>query len=437
MEADQRPDVGTHLELEMMRRPGANILAAIATSAILIASCARREISETLPSAALRIEERVVSEHSPPLRSAIYAEREGLRLLTRKQLADANRRFAEGLPHGYRRSAVTSVLDPFTGRLVSVVIALDIPDLAPGTREPPIARKTQYLRYRVSEDGGRTWLFEEPIVQFGEFSAQHPFEGIWIGKNSISLGDLGNIPIVTRAGRVLIPAQTTILGPDGDLASPGGGFTYTDVLVLIGTWTDGGRLKWQASQRVTGDPARSTRGVFEPTLAEFPDGRILMVMRGSNGGRMDKRHGIPSYRWYSISSDGGETWIDPEPWTYDDGTPFFSPSSMSSLLEHSSGRYFWAGNISPENCRGNLPRWPMVVGEVDPKSLRLIRDSVITLDTLQPEDKTQGRLDLSHITLLEDRETREITFCLPRYHNAYKSREWATGRLTVEEQSDR
>ena len=45
------------------------------------------------------------------------------------------------------------------------------------------------------------------------------------------------------------------------------------------------------------------------------------------------------------------------------------------------------------------------MGEVDRKSLRLMRDSLLTLDTEQPEDRSQGRLDLSHVTLLEDRAT--------------------------------
>ena len=418
----------------MAGRPGTVILAVMAISTALTVSGHGQAASEPWTPSLLRIVERVASEQASPLRGAIYAEPKGLRLLTRQDLGKANAKFAEGLPHGYRRSAVTSALDPFTGRIVSVVNALDVAGLDPTINEPPIGRTTTYLRYRVSVDGGRTWLFDEPIVQSGEFTAQHPFEGVWVGKNSIHLGDSGSIPIVTRSGRILAPAQAAILGPDGELSSPGGGFTYTDALVLVGTWTEGARLIWRASQRVQGDPARSTRGMIEPTLAEFPDGRILMIMRGSNGGRFDPDYRLPGYRWYAVSSDEGRTWTDPEPWTYDDGTPFYSPSSMSTLLRHSSGRTFWAGNITPRNCQGNLPRWPMVMGEVHPVSLRLIRSTLITIDTFRPEDAERGRLDLSHLTMLEDRETREISFFLPRYHNAYKSRDWVTLRIAVDEQ---
>jgi hypothetical protein len=339
--------------------------------------------------------------------------------------------FASGLPLGYRRVPVTSTLEPSTERLITIINALDTPGLDPSINEPPVVQQTYYLRYRVSADSGKSWRFDEPIMQAGNFNAQHPFEGVWVGKNAMYLGDLGCIPIVTRAGRVLVPAQTTPLGPDGELWNPGGGHTYTDVLVLIGTWTNGQRLTWRASQRVVGDPRRTTRGLIEPTIAEFPDSRILMVMRGSNGGKTDPRYELPSYKWFAISQDGGETWSAPEPWTFEDGRAFFSPSSMSALFRHSSGRCFWAGNLSADNCQGNLPRWPLVVGEVDLRSLKLVHSSVLTVDTQGPEDKDRGRLDLSHLTLLEDRENHQIIVAYPRSYNAYQSNEWATVRLAL------
>ncbi len=339
--------------------------------------------------------------------------------------------FVSILPHGYRRQPATSGLDPLTGRLITLFNALDTPGLDPSIREPRVAQETYYLRYRVSTDQGKTWRFDEPIVQSGNFTALHPFEGVWIGTNAIYLGDLGCIPLVTKAGKVLVPAQTTLLGPDGKLWNPGGGYTYTEVVVLIGTWTNGQRLTWRASQRVAGDPKRTTRGLIEPTMAEFSDGRILMVMRGSNGGKADPRNELPSYKWFASSQDGGETWSKPAPWLFDDGQEFFSPSSMSALFRHSSGRCFWAGNLSMENCQGSLPRWPLVVGEVDPRSLKLIHSSVLTVDTQSAEDKNRGRLDLSHLTFLEDRENKEIILVYPRSYNAYKSNEWATVRLAL------
>ncbi len=394
-------------------------------------------------SSGLRIVSRIVTKDRPGFHGATYTEPTGrclLSLPSGKVSKDNGQTWASsapkpdfraGLPYGYRRNAVTSVVDPKNGRLVTIVNALDTPGLDPKIGEPPIALKTYYLRYRVSQDSGRTWIFEEPIVQAGKYTTVHPFDDLWIGKNCIFLGDCGDIPIVTRSGRILVPAQMTIAGQNGELANPGRGWTYTDVVILIGTWTDASRLVWNASQRIQADPKRSTRGMIEPTLAEFADGRILVVMRGSNGGKLDGNCQLPSHKWFSVSTDDGETWTKPEPWTYEDGKPFFSPSSMSALFKHSSGRCFWAGNLSTENCKGNSPRWPLVVGEVDSEDLRLIRASVLVIDTKQPEDQARGRLDLSHFTLLEDRKTKQIILVVPRAHGGYKSREYATVRIAV------
>ena len=287
-------------------------------------------------SSSLRLISRTLTPNEPGYHNAVYLQQAGASLRSGDSVSVDNGRtwksepmqpdFVSSLPHGYRREPVTSGLDPVTGRLITIFNALDTPGLDPNAVEPPIAQETYYLRYRVAPGGGGQWLFDDAIVQIGDFTAQHPFEGVWIGKNSVYLGDLGCIPLITRTGKILVPAQTTPLGPDGKLWNPGGGWTYTDVLVLIGTWTNGQYLCWHASQRVVGDPKRSTRGLIEPTLAEFPDGRTLMVMRGSNGGKADPRHELPSYKWFAVSRDGGETWSAPEPWTFEDGQALYSPS---------------------------------------------------------------------------------------------------------------
>ncbi len=405
-------------------------------------SCFSTPASAATEGPCVQVVSRVVTTNRPGHLGATYAEPLGLRLVGPATVSEDNGRtwsslvwnpdFAAKLPHGYRREPVTSVCDPRTGRFITLFNALDTPGLDPNAIEPPVAQQTYYLRYRVSADGGRTWLFDEPIIQTGAYDAKHPVDGVWVGTNAIYLGDAGCIPLINRKGNVLVPAQVTVVGPDGTLFNPAGGYTYTEVVVLIGTWAEDGRLKWTVSRQVRGDSSRTTRGLIEPTLAEFSDGRILMVMRGSNGGKADPNHELPSRKWFCISNDGGQTWSKPEVWTYQKGDSFYSPSSMSTLFKHSSGRVFWTGNWSPTNCVGNLPRWPLVVGEVDPKSLRLIHSSLLTLDTKHAEDETQGRLDLSHITLMEDRKTKEIIACYPRAHHAYQSYEWATVRLEVQ-----
>ena len=325
--------------------------------------------------------------------------------------------FDGSLPHGYRRESFPLFVDHSNGRIVRVVPSMDTPGLDPDIIEPPIALETYYLRYRVSLDGGRTYLFDEQIIQKGH-SRENPFEGVYYGKNGIMMGDVGSQLLRTRAGAIIIPAQACKLGPDGKLASPGGGFTYTDAVMVIGRWTEGNRLEWEIGEPIAGDPARSTRGMIEPTLAELSDGRILCVMRGSNGGSKDAQYKIPSYRWFSVSEDGGHHWSKPEPWTHEDGAPFHSPSSMSQLLTHSSGKVFWLGNMHTSNCRGNHPRYPLVIGQVDEGSLCLLKATLLTIDTKKPEEDD---INLSHWWGLEDRETGDIVVVGSRYAKGYVS----------------
>ncbi|WP_146594247.1 sialidase family protein [Novipirellula galeiformis] len=379
--------------------------------------------------------EREISASVSPYYGAIYADREDNRLITNYRQSDDNgeswqslpsqQLLAKGLPHGYRRNPVTALLDPRHNRVLWIVNALDTPDLDPRKVEPPIAQKTYYLRYRVSQDGGQSWLHDKPIVGAGKHDAAHPFDDLWIGKNAIYLGDKGCRPITTRDGRILVPAQMTILDAAGELYKPPRAHTYTAAVVLIGEWASDGSITWRISERVTGDEALSCRGMIEPTIAETRDGRIVMIMRGSNS--HDAK--IPARKWISVSEDQGETWSAAKAWGYSDGGSFYSPSSMSFLTRHSSGRLFWVGNRTPENASGNLPRHPAVIGELDQESLGLIRSSVVTFDEQSDEDRQQGRLDLSHFDILEHRPSGDFILTYPRAHHSYKSREFAELRL--------
>jgi hypothetical protein len=163
---------------------------------------------------------------------------------------------------------------------------------------------------------------------------------------------------------------------------------------------------------VTLDPdTQSTRGSVEPSLARLADGRPLLVFRGSNQDKFD----LPSYTWYSLSSDEGRSWSPPAPWTYDDGTPFFSPSAHSQLVPHSSGRLFWIGNICGGSvARGNDPRYPLVVGEVDVHTGLLIRSSVTTIADRQP-DQPAG-IQFSNFGTYEDRVTHELVLDVPHFY---------------------
>jgi hypothetical protein len=395
------------------------------------------EPSATWQPGALKLVSKEVTEQLPLVYNAFYVAPTGLEMIgPNGRSLDNGRTWTAftptpdpraGLPANYRRGAYSGWVDPVNGLLLQTLLSLDV-ETDPKVDEPPVGLTHYYLRYRVSADKGATYLFDEPMVQTG-MTPEHPFPRVWTGKNGYCLGDAGCRPIRTRAGNILIPAIDFLLGADGKLDSPGGGFTYSDAMVIIGKWREDKRIEWFAVAFVEGDPARSTRGMDEPSLVEMPDGRILMVMRGSNGGSKDPEYKIPSYRWYAVSGDGGFTWTKPEPWTYDTGEAFFSPASMCELFTHSNGRVYWLGNISASQGQGNNPRYPFWIAEVEPRTLRLVKSTLTMLDTLQPDD-AEG-VNLSHHLAYEDRETHEIVIPMRRYNLAYTTSKPVVYRVSV------
>ena len=328
------------------------------------------------------------------------------------------KRSAGGMWRGYPRGGHA---DPLTGRYVSVRVEGVLP-----TDEPLEGMRQWMLHYAVSEDGGLTDLVDEPVVHAGKdedgvpFDTEHPLPGVWRGRAGVQLGDLTCVPLTLRSGRdagdILLACQICPVGPDGTFINKGGGFTFHDSAVLHGRWEKGSpRLCWRLSERVIGDPERSTRGFLEATIAELAPDRVLMVMRGSN----DVRPELPGYRWFAVSEDCGWTFGEVQPWTDTSGAPLHSPSSCSQLLDHSDGRLFWLGNLCDENPRGNSPRYPIVISEVERDSGQLIRDTVMTIDNRQPDEAES--LTLSNFHAREDRSSGDILLYLPRYHSHRRS----------------
>ncbi|MDX2178662.1 MAG: sialidase family protein [Bryobacteraceae bacterium] len=281
-------------------------------------------------------------------------------------------------------------VDPVNGR------AIDLWNEGTLENDDPLEGLRQWRIFAKLPNGK-----EGPIVHTGRgFNPEHPLPGVFLGKNSAMLGDQTCRPIRFR-DEVLLPVSIASLGKDGALANPGGGYTYQDTAVLHGKWS-ADAIEWRMSELIAGDPARSTRGMSEATIAEIADRRVLCVMRGSN----DKRPELPGYKWYSISRDGGWRWSKPQPWTDTQGRNFFSPSSCSQLLAHSTGRLYWIGNWTEENPRGNRPRYPLAIAEVDLRSGLVLRESARAIDTLGPgEDPV---LSISNFYAREDPWTRDL-----------------------------
>jgi hypothetical protein len=137
--------------------------------------------------------------------------------------------------------------------------------------------------WAVPDDEGRTELFRKQLTHEGDaYDEVHHLPDVTKGKNCVMVGDRGQIPLTHSDGVILIPAQSTPVGPDGTRVYPGRGLTYTDCMMLKVEWQEVGKLGWTCSKHVISDPTRTTRGLIEPTIVELNDGSILMVMRANN-----------------------------------------------------------------------------------------------------------------------------------------------------------
>lgn len=273
------------------------------------------------------------------------------------------------------------------------------------------------LWYRVSTDGGETYDAARPLVQSGAaYSPMHPNQYVWIGENGFCYAA---VPPFLRMsnGEVLLPFYFAPLDEDGKYHNPVGAYTFTYAAALIGKWNDAGDdLIWEASHdiRLTGE--QSSRGANECAVIELPQpGHIFMVIRGSN--HPNPTGAIPAVKWKTLSTDYGRTWSECAHFTYRDGEGFMSPSSCSSSIRSSrTGKVYWIGNISRVLPRGNSPRYPLVMAELDEETLGLRKETLTIIEDREPTDPQD--VQFSNFKLIEDPATGHIVVGMNRYMSA-------------------
>jgi hypothetical protein len=184
------------------------------------------------------------------------------------------------------------------------------------------------------------------------------------------------------------------------------------MVTVLGRWTSAGRLEFELGAALTIEPERSSRGLDENTLLELADGRIAAVCRGDNSAFPEK----PGYKWLSFSSDEGRTWSAPEPLPCDRGEPFESGANGSALFRSiHNGRLYWLGNLAlrGERAKGNWPRSPLCLVEVQEEPFALKRDTVFAVDERGFNDSP--RVQMSNFRFYQDRETGHLVIFLTRY----------------------
>jgi hypothetical protein len=236
------------------------------------------------------------------------------------------------------------------------------------------------------------------------------------------------VPLEDQSGRVLIPINSQKRDVDGSLHrldiplrtdKPDIAVDWGEMKVLIGEPQKSGEFSWYVGGAVPMDVEKSTRGLCEGAITELSEGRLAMIMRGSNGrgpaGGPNWGH-MPGYKWLSLSKDGGQTWSKAEPLRCDDGSMIESSSTGSTIFRSiKNGKLYWMGNlcIDGERPDGNWPRSPLVLAEVQEEPFALKRNTITVLDRRKPEEDQY--LQLSNFKHYQDRETGDLVFYLTRY----------------------
>jgi hypothetical protein len=173
---------------------------------------------------------------------------------------------------------------------------------------------------------------------------------------------------------------------------------------------------WSASNQQYISPNISSRGLLEPEVAILSNGNILVVCRGSNAKGLDHTifpDSLQGRKWYVISTDQGKTISPVKEFTYDDGSRFYSPSSIHTFRRSSkNGKLYWFANIVPEEPIGNSPRYPLIMAEVD-ENIPAIKIKNQNLIDTRREGEPAG-VQLSNFSVIENRETMDFEIYLTK-----------------------
>lgn len=220
-------------------------------------------------------------------------------------------------------------------------------------------------------------------------------------------------PIRTAKGRFLVPACRPLLDEAGQPIHYRGCWAPAhESLLLLGDGRPDGGIDWRPGGAVPVDLEQTSRGLDENAVAELRDGRLALVCRGDNSMFPER----PGYKWLAFSEDDGQSWSAPVPLPCDRGAPIESSATGSALLRHArNGRLYWIGNLCAPGVRprGNYPRTPLVIAEVQEEPFALKRDTIAVVDERAPHEPE--KVQMSNFRCYEDRLTGDIVVFVTRY----------------------
>jgi len=221
-----------------------------------------------------------------------------------------------------------------------------------------------------------------------------------------------SFPIKTTNGRLLFPGMRKTIDASGKAVHYKNTWAPMDELVtVIGEYGPGNELAWRLGQALKIDPELSSRGLDENTLAELNGKRIVAICRGDNSAYPEKS----GYKWMTFSQDDGANWSIPAPLSAAGGEPIESGANGSALFRSTkNGKLYWIGNLAlrGDRAKGNWPRSPLVIVEMQEEPLALKRETIFAVDERNFNDSP--RVQMSNFRFYQDRQTGDLVIFLSR-----------------------
>ncbi|MHC4402071.1 MAG: sialidase family protein [Planctomycetota bacterium] len=314
------------------------------------------------------------------------------------------------------------IYDPSSDRLVSLSIH-HVRDM----RQGPPRMIYNHALVRTSADEGHTYGPAQVLkYEAGDDLDQENVLNPKFLENNTAYP--GQSTLRHSNGSLLIPVTNTRIPSDvEDEPSPRARWPSKGTigsLCFVGRWSEKReQYVWNSGKPVWLPRTIAFNGLLEADVAELADGRVLIVWR------ITKSRDGKAHKWFSVSSDGGMTFSEPQIFGYSDGTRFFSASNFHRLVRsQKTEELYWIANITPHNpTNPGHPRYPLVIVEVDEDAVALKKETVTEIDTRQLGEGE--RMQLSNFWLIENRESLELEIYLTRLHenpeemftaNAYK-----------------
>ncbi len=307
---------------------------------------------------------------------------------------------------GAQRYQTGMILDPVHDVLINLYFTHEV-DLGEGVfSRGNLIQRTQRTYYELSHDGGDTWTGPHQVIDARtDYDEKNWAPGIVYGiQGAHAAGQHAFLPdgAMVIGFSVMHPEKPASF-PDKD-----SGYYITTIYGQARLADDRDGLEWCFGEEISVEYPKSSMGCGEPALLWLGGTRLFNTMRCQGS----KKHGIYSTRYTTLSEDGGITWSDPVPLTYDDGSTVWTPASPHRFFVSSrTDKTYVIANFLPAPVHDQRPRYPLGIAEFDTDRLCVLRDSVAVIQDL-PEGAPKSRR-YTNFGMYEERGSGDLILTMP------------------------